>query len=143
MQRTKATFRAMRDMAGLSQHELAEILGVSERSINRWEHPIKEYFPKYDDIWEVLEGAVKTQQEVADYAICLADDKKKQLGQDIPVQITYYYSQRQYDKYGREPGAVGIANANARAAAFALMQQGYEVEFRYPVSIEDYDENDA
>lgn len=48
------------------------------------------------------------------------------------VPLTYFRSQEEYDAFGRDAGPFGVANANSRAVADALMARGIEVEFRYP-----------
>ena len=48
------------------------------------------------------------------------------------AQITYYRTQAQFDKIGRDHGPVGMANANARLIAARLDAMGYDVGWAYP-----------
>ena len=48
------------------------------------------------------------------------------------VSITYYRDQATYDRFGREAGPFGQANATANAIACELERTGIKVKFRYP-----------
>lgn len=50
----------------------------------------------------------------------------------IVVPITYYRDQSTYDRFGRDAGPYGQANATARAIAVELERMGVQVEFHYP-----------
>ena len=39
MERTKADFKALRERVGLSQHDVADAIMVSIKTIKRWENP--------------------------------------------------------------------------------------------------------
>lgn len=129
---SKADFRAMREQSGYSQQALADALHVNVKSIKRWEHENDpSEAPK--DAWELLGNAVKKQLEAADYALQVAIEQ----AEAHPVAakkaaLTYYRDQAMYDRYGRDEGYFGVANANSRAAASELMRKGFIIEYRYP-----------
>jgi transcriptional regulator with XRE-family HTH domain len=126
--RSKAEFRALREMAGLSQADVADALGVTVRSVRRWETPAPGYHGAPDDAWELLEDAIARQMATVEGSLDVVNGLP-----DAPVQLTYYRNQAQFDAYGREPGTpYGAANANTRLVAFELMRRGVEVEFSYP-----------
>lgn len=129
---SKADFRAMREIAGYSQQALADTLNVNVRTVKRWEHESDaSEAPK--DAWELLGNAVKTQLETADYALQVALEQAEAHQSAVKkVTITYFRDQAMFDRYGRDEGYFGVANANARAAAIELMREGFMVEFRYP-----------
>ena len=126
--RSKAEFRALRESVGMSQADVARKLGVTERSVRRWELPTPGYRGAPDDAWAMLDEAIAKQDAVVAGALEIADAMPRG-----PVQLTYYRDQEQFDLFGREPGEpYGQANANARMTADALRCQGIEVSFAYP-----------
>ena len=133
MKRTKANLRALRDLVGYSQQDLAGALGVNPRSVKRWEDPDGEYWAP-DAAWEVLEHALDVQRQMVDYAVAQCERVSEEAGRmPSSVPVTYFRDQRMYDEWGRDPGSYGIANANARAVWRELDAMGYPVEMRYPV----------
>lgn len=122
----KATFKALREHAGLSYAVLADMLGVSERSVKRWEEP--RYPDPPEDACRVVREARELQLSMADYALAKAEEAGTQA-----VRLNYYRTQTEFDVCGRDAGDFRQANANARAAADALETMGYEVEYFYPV----------
>lgn len=125
--RSKAEFRALRESVGMSQADVAKKLGVTVRSVRRWETPAPEYRGAPDDAWELLDEAIKNQDAVVAGALDIAGALPGKA-----VQLTYYRDQTQFDLFGREPvDTYGQANANARMTANALRSQGVEVSFAY------------
>lgn len=129
MQTTCAEVKALRESVGLSQADLADLAGVTVRSVRRWERDIT----PPEDVLELLERYMIRKAKAVEAAIETVERITEQMGRapDI-VPMTYYRSQAEYDELGRDPGPVGVANANARAVADALMARGVAVEFRYP-----------
>lgn len=129
MQVTCAEVKALRESVGLSQADLADLAGVTVRSVRRWERDIT----PPEDVLELLERYVIRKAKAVEAALETVDSVTEQMGRapDL-VPMTYYRSQAEYDELGRDPGPVGVANANARAVADALMARGVAVEFRYP-----------
>lgn len=125
MSRTKADFRALRELLGLTQQDVADAAGVNVSTAKRWEKP--GYFTPPDDVWAWLEDCERLHGEVVDAAVSAAVARGRG-----PVQITYYRSQEQYDAAGSDDGPYGVANANARMVASRLRALGYEVDFAYP-----------
>lgn len=124
---TKAEMRAIREMVGLSQADLAAAVGVSTRSVKRWEHP--EWSDPPEDVIDLLHEARARQLRTVEGAL----EVVREHGMARAVQLTCYRSQQQYDDLGREPGEpFGCANANSRAVADRLEAEGYEVEWSYP-----------
>lgn len=123
----KAEMRALREMVGLSQADLAASLGVSTRSVKRWEHP--EWRDPPGDVMDLLHEARERQLRTVEGALKVVREHSKAAA----VQLTCYRSQQQYDGLGREPGEpLGCANANARLVADRLEAEGYDVEWSYP-----------
>ena len=129
---TKADFRSMREQTGYSQQALANVLDVNVKTVKRWEHEADASQPPVD-AWELLEDALNVQRQMATYAVSVAREQEAALGEKPKaIRLTYYRDQAMFDRFGRDEGYFGAANANARAAAEALIREGYEVEFRYP-----------
>lgn len=127
MTRGKADFKARREALGLTQHDVAAAAGVTVTSVKRWERPGCPEPPA--DVWEWVEGLEAMQEAAVEQAVSAAVASAPPKGR---VQITYYRSQEQYDALGRDEGPCGMANANARLAAWRLRALGYEVGFAYP-----------
>ena len=129
MQRKCAEVKALRESVGLSQADLADLAGVTVRSVRRWERDIT----PPEDVLELLERYVIRKAKAVEAALETVDRVTGQMGRapDL-VPMTYYRSQAEYDELGRDLGPVGVANANARAVADALLARGVAVEFRYP-----------
>lgn len=126
--RSKAEFRALRESVGMSQADVAKKLGVTVRSVRRWETPEPGYRGAPDDAWAMLDDALAKQDAVVAGALDMAEAMPHG-----SVQLTYYRDQTQFDLFGREPGEpYGQANASARMTADALRCQGVEVSFAYP-----------
>lgn len=129
---TKADFRAMREQTGYSQQALADALNVNVKTVKRWEHEADASQPPVD-AWDLLEAALGVQRRMAAYAVNVARKQEAALGaKPQAVQLTYFRDQAMFDRYGRDEGYFGVANANARAAAAALRAEGHGVSFSYP-----------
>lgn len=133
MERTKAEFRAVREMVGMSQQELADALDVQVLSVKRWERPDIDGCEPPDDAWDVLDDARKLQRQVVDFGI----SKVGQMAVDLKAEaeavvLTYWRTQDAYDTaHPDEPGVYTMANANARLIADKLESFGYMVRFIY------------
>ena len=125
MKHTKANFKALRERVGLSQQDIADMLGVTRTSVKRWERPGFNDPP--DDAWELLTAKGETQRAMVDEISerCVSEGVSS-------LQLTYWRNQEQFDALGRDEGLHTVANANARAIAQELESIGVEVEFSYP-----------
>ena len=57
LRRTKSEFRALRERVGLTRDTLAELLGVTVRSVRYWESLDSLRYPP-EDAWHVLDDAL-------------------------------------------------------------------------------------
>lgn len=121
----------------MSQQDVADALGVSCRTVKRWEHEADRREPPADAV-ELLERQLGVQREMVEHMVGVCERVTEEQGR-MPslVPISYYRDQAMYDEFGRDAGPFGVANANARAVAQELEALGYEVEFRYPCEDED------
>lgn len=126
--RSKADFRARREMIGLTQGDIADDLGVTQMSVNRWER--EGFNDPPDAAWNVLEFYEAAQDAAVGEIVEAFPDNST-------AAITIYRTQGEFEAvqalYGREDrGSFGAANASALEAARTLDALGVEVVFRYP-----------
>lgn len=128
--RGKAEFRALRDALGLSQADVARMLGIDVANVKRWEKP-GEAHPK-PFAWELLDKLEVRQRETVRQGVEAVMRMQEEHG-SLPerVQLTYWRDQAQYDAMGRDEGPFGMANANARLVAHELARLGVEAEWAY------------
>lgn len=127
----RAAFKALRERVGMSQQNVADALGTNIRTVKRWEHENYRYAVP-DNAWELLGSVMERQRASAARALDLAIKERGLASEKGSVSITYYRDQTMHDQYAREPGAYGVANAEARATADLLEDNGFDVEFVYP-----------
>lgn len=133
MSRGKADFKARREQLGLTQQDVAQALTVNVKTVKNWENPRQTRYRISDAAWEYLDRAADVQAQQIAYARSVIEAQSEALaGNTVVVPITYYRDQATYDRFGREAGPFGQANANARAIASELERMGIQVEFRYP-----------
>ena len=126
---TPATFRALRETIGLTQGDVAKALGVSLRTVKRWEHPDWQEPPEDARAWllDMHDRHDAAVDAMVDKAMALV----REHGPEV-VSITYYRDQSQYDACGKDDGPYGFVNSIAREVALDLNGEGIETEFRYP-----------
>lgn len=132
-EKSKANLRAVRELLGLSVSEVADMFGVNQTTVTRWERPDSPMEPP-DDVWEGLVGELAAQDERVGAAVDAVVDMACQTGaQDrMAVKLPYYRTQSDLDDNGRDDGYVGLVNGDARRVALRLGELGFKVEFRYP-----------
>lgn len=139
-----AEFRALREQVGLSQQDVADMLGVKVLSVKRWEKP--DYpFEIPQDAWDVLDEAYGLQRNAVENAVDQVIAAGESVGRsaEMPVRITYWRTQGDYDeRHPHDPGPFGQANATARAVAEKLRGLGIHVAFAFAptVPVEVWDE---
>lgn len=133
MARGKADFKAQRERLGLTQQDVADALKINIKTVKNWENPRQTRYRISDDAWKYLDRALEAQLQQVAYARAVVEKQIEAFGgEPVVVPITYYRDQDSYDRFGRDTGPFGQANANARAVACELERMGIEVEFRYP-----------
>lgn len=116
-----------------SQQDVADALEVNIKTVKNWENPRQPIYRISDAAWRYLDRALDAQVRQVAYARSVVENQIEAFGGDpVVVPITYYRDQATYDRFGRDAGPFGRANANARAIACELERMGIQVEFRYP-----------
>lgn len=131
MERTKAAFRAKREMVGITQTMLAKKLGVESRSVRRWEN-LGETNQPPRDAWDILDKAKADQDDLVGAALDSLERIHKDTGSyPSDYWLAYWTSQDQWDKYHVGPTKLDwrMANANNRRLASVLMDMGIDVEW--------------
>ena len=128
-ERTKTLFHALRGMAGLDSETLARMLGLSgPQWVHRWERDGQQDPPL--DAWQTVENTAKRHWELVNAIL------NRVQGQDLPegtcIDLIYYRSQAEYDRYGRDRGPYRQVNAVSLHAGLLLTQSGYEVAYVAP-----------
>lgn len=128
---SKAEFRATRERVGLTQTALAGALDVRVETVKRWENPQYDEPPAF--AWDYLSGVLEAHTAIVQSTIRRVDMIAEQQGA-LPktMCLTYYRSQAQYDRYGRDKGDFNIINARSREIGMLLSQRGIEVKYVYP-----------
>lgn len=135
MARSKAEFRAIREMTGLTQAGLASELGVEVRSVKRWESPEAPQVPPAD-AWAILDAAKARQDEIVAFSLAKVVELEDELGEEpAEVRLPYWASADDYGAHSTDAaaGVAGdwrMANANNRRLAAALMATGRIVEWQ-------------
>lgn len=132
MQRTKINFRALREMVGISQRTLADLLDVDVRSVKRWENPnATAYRGAPNEAWELLLRILNKQEGDVDEFLEFAADSGSIAG-DIPreLAVPYYHDESDYEVGHPGNGRFWqVANATSRRIAYALRDEGYPFSF--------------
>lgn len=131
--RSKADFKALRELVGMSRAVLADRLDVSQRSVRRWESPDYDWQPP-QDAWDVLDEARKRQLEIVTYAVHKIKGIEREMGgTPEQVDLTYWHNEEEYIAAHPDEGVDWqMANANSRLVAHELERLKYRVSFNFP-----------
>lgn len=130
IERTKAGFRALRDLCGVTQDELAQVLSCDLKTVQRLESPRREDMQPREEDWRALEQLRRTQVAQLDYAMQTVE-RAIDSGTRPHVDIPYFRTQAAYDSEGRDAGSFRLANRVAGEVAEALDEMGVEVTLFY------------
>lgn len=121
-----ASFRAAREIAGLTQQTVAERCGVRVLAVKRWERGDTVPPP---DARALVEGALALHDsEVEGFVRRVAEGAGGH-----PVELEYYRTREEYEAVAAMPGLTyTFANAVTRSAAEKLVAMGIPVSFVYP-----------
>lgn len=128
----QAELRARREIIGMSQALLAELMDVNLRSVKRWENPSYEWeIPQA--VWALLEHYEDLQRDVVEEAVDSIENQVQEQGfAPEEISLTYWHSAEDYEEYHPGEGKFWqMANANSRLIAFLLTEEDYEVSFNY------------
>ncbi len=145
MQKTKANFRALREMIGYTQLELADMFGVSAYSVKRWERPDRVQNNPPDEAWDFLVSEFarlcKATCDSVDAIMKRLEEKADEV--DEPVVLTYYRTQKDLDNFSDIPSHKNqdylFVNRVTRAVATMLYDLDVSFEFVYktePIGLE-------
>ena len=132
---SKADFRAIREMLGITQDIAALALGVQAQTVKKWEKERCATLPPEDackwltEMWakhnKIVNSVVAQNEALYKSVNCTPEN----------ITLTYYRNAQDYRKYGRDNRGGDtwqMVNARTRAIAQALMAKGYMVKFQYP-----------
>lgn len=132
MERSKAEFRALSELVGINQQDIARIMGVEDRSVRRWISPAYPTYHAPQDAWDILEEALRLQQSGVEGALEIVEEWRERADKE-PREITLIYWQSEDDYREHHSPADGgswrQANANSRATYAALTALGYSARF--------------
>lgn len=130
--RSKAEFRALREMVGMTQQHMARLLDVEVRSVKRWESSSMPTYHAPQDAWDILDDSIAAQRRAVSFALGKVDEIAESAGHDpATVELTYWTSQEDYATYHsiEDGGDWRQANANSRLVAFTLHERGIGVRW--------------
>lgn len=133
MKRTKANFKALREMSGMSQSLLADMLGVRELSVKRWESRNQPQMPP-EAAWAIVENYIGNMQRAMQTAFDVIDNPANGLAEPKAVSLTYWQNAAHFKQAHPEEDERlwQLANATSRAIATELMLEGVEFNFDFP-----------
>ena len=135
-ERSKAEFKALRELAGISQAEMAQVLGADIKTVKRWENP--DYFPPTDIAWQFVDDFFIDARDEADRMVAEAKAIYEKEGGKEPVQLGYYRTQDQLPADLKDAAfSYESFNAKTRWAAARLDGMGIPYKFVYPDQAEE------
>ena len=132
--RTKSEFRAIRERVGITQAEMARMMGVSQRSVRYWEDANSMRNPP-EEAWAILDDALREQQREIAFAMQKVDEIIETAGGDPEVvTLPYWLSESEYLQWSTDAqlGTIGdwrMANANNLALSIRLEERGMTVRW--------------
>lgn len=131
-ERTKAEFRATREMLGITQQRLADELGVRTMSVKRWESP-KHRQNAPDAAWAYLDELMERQDEAVASALETVRNMEAANGVKPPMEVAipYWSSQSDYEEnhYVEDGGRWTEVNATSRRVAMMLRWLGFRTRW--------------
>ena len=108
----KAGLKALRHIVGMQQKEIADVMGVTKMTVNRWENPSEKWKPK---------------KEAVEYVVMRSDsfiDDVREKVEAIPEQPGAVLIRLPEDQYGEEYAKALVTGAH-------LMILGHQVEWEF------------
>lgn len=125
-EKTHADFRMLREAMGLSCADVADALGITQRSVQRWEKPGEYGAP--DFAWAWLYEMQNRFDAMVDAGIAALDGTPS----GAILQVAYYRTQHEYDEHGRDEGYYGMVNAATREVVIEAQARGMQVTAMFP-----------
>lgn len=133
--RTKADFKALRELLGMSQQLLADLLNVRVLSVKRWENPGYDWEAP-EEAWKILDEYRAKQIEIIESAIDKAHELEEITGggqSPTTIHLTYWHNEEEYeDAHPGEGRFWQMANANSRLLSYLLYMDYFNIEFDFP-----------
>lgn len=127
---TAANYRALREICGVTQQQVADVLGVSVLTVKKWEKGVNRV--PDDALSFIREAAAEHTRAVRTEAAEAASSAQP----GSALCLTYYRTQEQADLEagltGEAAGPYQFLNAVRRSVGERLIDMGYLVSFKYP-----------
>lgn len=127
---TAANYRALREICGVTQQQVADVLGVSVLTVKKWEKGVNRV--PDDALAFIREAAAEHTQAVRAEVAEAASSAQP----GSALCLTYYRTQEQADLEaelaGETAGPYQFLNAVRRSVGERLIDMGYLVSFKYP-----------
>ena len=132
--RSKADFRMLRDVIGVSQAWVAKRLGVSVLTVKNWESP-GEFYPPRREAWDLLAGLWREADGKAAALVEIAVEARRMAVErgvePAPMPLSYWRTIKDWARVNGDEGSWRVANAATRMAADRLHVLGVPVTVRY------------
>lgn len=126
---SKAEFRARREMLGLSQGDVAQMLNKSIKSIKRWENPTATEYPIPLYAFEMIYALEERFDEMAEWMLNAFCEHENGDGR---AAIAIYRDAQHLIEKGESELPYGMLNAISYEVARELEAEGITVSFYYP-----------
>ncbi|PLS29997.1 hypothetical protein Uis1B_2179 [Bifidobacterium margollesii] len=131
--RSKADFRVMRESLGLSQAQVARLVGVSRQTVVAWEDP-GEFYPPRREAWDLVEGlwarADARARAIVEMAVSAARVARERGVEPAPLLLSYWRCKADFRRAGNA-GDWPSENAAVRMAADRLAVLGVPCSVAY------------
>ena len=126
--RSKAEFAALRELVGLSQSMVADVLHLNSKSVKSWESPAFKARPS-EAAWKEIDALVESMNKFVEGVL-------REASQNGPVELCIV-------RIKHRDISSEIVNARVRAAVYVLISEDVAFTVRYVDTVEEWEKLDT